>query len=37
VVRARLAELHAAGAQHLILAPVGRDPIGELSQLARVL
>jgi len=37
VVRARLAELHAAGAQHLILAPVGSDPIGELSQLARVL
>jgi 5,10-methylenetetrahydromethanopterin reductase len=36
-VRAQLAELHAAGAQHLIMSPVGPDPIAEISGLRRVL
>jgi 5,10-methylenetetrahydromethanopterin reductase len=37
VVRARLEELSAAGGQHLIMCPAGDDPVGALSQLARVL
>lgn len=36
-VRDRLAELRAAGAGHLVMSPVGGDPVGEISQLARVL
>lgn len=36
-VRARLAELAAAGAGHVVMCPVGDDPIEELSRLARVL
>ena len=36
-VRDRLAGLRAAGAGHLVMGPVGDDPIGEISQLARVL
>jgi 5,10-methylenetetrahydromethanopterin reductase len=36
-VRARLAELAEAGADHLILMPAGTDPVGMLSALGRVL
>lgn len=36
-VRARLGELHAAGAQHLVLSPVGPDPVAEVGELGRVL
>ena len=36
-VRDRLAGLRAAGAGHLVMSPVGDDPVGEISQLARVL
>jgi 5,10-methylenetetrahydromethanopterin reductase len=36
-VRHRLAELRAAGAGHLVMSPVGDDPVGEIGQLARVL
>ncbi len=36
-VRDRLAELRAAGAGHLVMGPIGEDPVGEISQLGRVL
>ncbi len=36
-VRDRLAGLRAAGAGHLVMSPVGDDPVGEISQLARAL